>query len=219
MATRMTVRAMVGFVALLALQACGDDEGTDDGALADAGRDAGERDGGKPPVNRPIPYDAGQPPECTRLMPASCDGSEDCSGGQVCCANRNADTNVYESVQCQDACPVEDGFHFIACHADADCVEGEVCRVSQGLHVTYILLCKVDMERPPPTQPSVAAGEVSCGESQVCGAGQKCCVRTGNAELGGDELGNYCSDAEQACSCDFVEPLPEDPDGGGSDAG
>ena len=28
-----------------------------------------------------------------------------------------------------------------------------------------------------------------------------------------------CVDADEACSCDFVEPLPEDPDAGDSDAG
>lgn len=219
MATRMAMTVTIGFVALLALQACGDDEDTGGDAPADAGRDAGERDAGHSPNHGPNFYDAGQPPACMRLMPVSCDGAEDCSGGQVCCANRNADTNIYESVQCQADCPVEDGFHFIVCHEASACAEGETCRVSQGLDVNYILLCKMDIERPAPAQPSVAASEVSCGETKICGEGQKCCVRTGSMEAATDDRGNYCIDTAEACSCDFVEPLPEDPDAGDSDAG
>ncbi len=67
-------------------------------------------------------------PQCAPY-PARCDGPEDCSGREVCCASAEwgREYGVQAATECSSRRDCLDRFARIACHADSHCAEGVAC--------------------------------------------------------------------------------------------
>jgi hypothetical protein len=155
--------------------------------------------------------------ECSAVAAFTCDGNEDCRRGQVCCGHFNGST--YDGSNCADSCdpssradagPTETWTNL--CHPGDICAgKGENC---QAYHLlpAFLNRCE-DTGSAPMLFGSRKRDEVNCG-AKVCGAGEKCCVRSPKAP--------YCAPIDQACECrlpsDITDAGPHD-DSGADDGG
>lgn len=148
---------------------------------------------------------------CTRITEIGCDGAEDCSPGRMCCGH--FDGAGYLEFSCADSCARREArtgeIWSEACHPGETCeTPGFECLANPGYLPETLYRCR-DSGTTPRSPGSTAAGQVNCG-SDVCDAGQKCCVSFPG-------LVTHCVPIAAACPCDFG--AGPDSDGGADDAG
>ncbi len=145
---------------------------------------------------------------CTSLSEVTCDGPEDCSGGQVCCGRYNG--GPYDRFECRTSCDTPDGGNptaqwFEMCHPGQMCAtSGHACRTSQFLP-SYLYRCYNEGTEAT-NAGNTAAGAVNCG-SAVCTGSQTCCWQSPGEP--------YCA-AAGACRCN--QPSDGGTEAGGNDA-
>lgn len=222
----MTLRlrvAVLSTVVVAALTACGDDDVAPqpeqhDGAttqvpppmMSDAG-DAATPEAGTPQPGFdasvfPLPQFMGQ--ICALHVGASCDGDEDCSGGQRCCAHFDRLSYSYTSIQCSDTCEGLDSYAL--CHPGQECEQpGHVCRRSVIVPHDFITVC-ADPATVPGTSTSVSIdGQVVCGAG-TCDAGDEVCCLRSNFDFTTQvltALPPYCAPRGSACLCSDEAPI------------
>ena len=131
---------------------------------------------------------------CTTAVAVACDGPEDCPTGKLCCGKWDQE---YVQFGCFTSCQAQladagGARWFDLCHPG-----GQACEdpTQQCLNSTYLptslARCYTSGD-PPPATLGTAAGKVNCG-ANVCGTGEKCCLR--------GTLDPYCTPSGTACSC------------------
>jgi hypothetical protein len=135
--------------------------------------------------------------DCTALTGVTCDGAEDCPSGQRCCAKLQGGSS-YVEFGCFDSCTAlaDGGVSFVwkeLCHAGDTCEGTGFNCLTSTILPPPIARCD---NNPVGTDPSAtsdkSANHVACG-SNVCGAGEKCCVRSPHAP--------YCAKESEPCEC------------------
>ena len=135
--------------------------------------------------------------ECTAAVGVTCDGPEDCAGGQ-CCGRLTA--GRFDAFSCFDSCTeaeaVTGGLWFEVCHPGQACSNpGHECLATDQLP-SFVYRCYVDGTEPS-TAGSEEPGEVNCGGT-VCADGQICCAREPSAPV--------CIPGDWQCACEPVAP-------------
>jgi len=155
---------------------------------------------------------------CTSILTAYCDGPEDCSGGQQCCATFAG--RGYASFTCEDSCvelAAAGGIWSEVCHPGQTCdqplpTDGGMAPMTapDGGVIPYKCLSSAmylpdfwyrcrDTGTEPTTAGSTASGEINCGDS-TCGSGQKCCYALGAGAAITDGTA-HCVAADAPCTC------------------
>src|SRR6185436_19918046 len=160
---------------------CGDDASTGSGERSgspalDAGTDASLGrlktvpiiDAGF--VNR----DAGEP-SCGVNVGLSCDGDEDCSGGQVCCGTYDSMRFTYTSIECADSC---DGTtQRKLSHPGDICPDAtHVCRRSELIPFDFVSVCSTPDMSTAEQSGSAVEGEIACGQQSCVAGAEQCCL-------------------------------------------
>jgi len=143
--------------------------------------------------------------DCRWALAISCDGDEDCEGGQVCCGRYVGAMGSYEFIECRDSCEPQESEYNLCHEGDACAVEGRVCRRSSVLPYPFLAICA----SPSDSAPTLliggdAAGEINCGDGVTCGDGEKCCL-SGIFDFDGTVTrpgSPYCVDEADSCDCD-----------------
>jgi hypothetical protein len=143
---------------------------------------------------------------CTTAVGVTCDGPEDCPAGQRCCGKYQ---QQYVEFGCFDSCIAQQGdaqpalgggaLWFDLCHP------GDACEDSTAQCLTSAYLPKslsrclpaslmgMAMGGPPNATLGKGKDQVNCG-TDVCGTGEKCCIR-------GATLAPYCAPSGATCDC------------------
>ena len=144
---------------------------------------------------------------CSMAVGTSCDGPEDCLSGQRCCGRWS---QGYTEFGCYASCDALTGdampggggaLWFDLCHPGDTCeVMGAECLTSPMYLPSSLSRCyDPGSGMPPNASLGRGAGQVNCG-SDVCGMGEKCCLR-------GPMLEPYCAPSSATCSC--TPPVPD----------
>jgi len=131
--------------------------------------------------------------DCTVVAALPCDGAEDCPSGQRCCGRLAG--LAYVEFGCFESClglPDAGAMSFWRelCHAGDPCESGSSCLTSQYL-LASLARCDV-VGAPPDPGLDRAKGRINCG-TNVCGDGEKCCVRSPHPP--------YCAPKAASCEC------------------
>jgi hypothetical protein len=196
------------FTGVVNIGACGSDEdpvaapqdsGTDRSSGGRGGSGSGGSSGTSGTGGAP---DAGT---CTTAAGTTCDGPEDCPTGQRCCGKW--ENEVYVEFGCFVSCAAQQGdaatgpgggpFWFDLCHPGGTCEDTTATCLTSTYLPDSLSRC-FDTGEPPDPSLGNAANQVNCG-TDVCGAGEKCCVR--------QPLEPYCAPASATCSC--TAPVPD----------
>lgn len=160
-------------------------------------------------------YDAAN--TCRSVVAVSCDGSEDCGAGRVCCARSNF--GLYDAFGCFTSCAAAEatyrGVWVEVCHSPADCpAPTDRCEAAPGLFAS-VNRCAPQAFVPPsdaalgaendagssdvrtnagaaPDAETGGEDGVVCGAS-LCPRGRPCCARDPGAP--------YCAPEGEGCSC------------------
>jgi hypothetical protein len=149
----------------------------------------------------PLPSFSGE--LCVLHVGARCDGPEDCPGGQTCCAQFEALSYGYRSIQCQDSCDAVDQFEL--CHPGQVCDDpSQVCRRSVLVPHDFITVCADAAPVPTDTTSAAIDDEVLCGESSCRAGSEQCCLRAtfDFATMMSTALPPYCAPLSSGCQCD-----------------
>ena len=209
----------------LVFAGCGDDDDSDDdggapeagvdsGASGDGGdgggggsggdtMDAGPMDGGPEDSG---PGDGGDTDSATVLellcvASAECDGAEDCTGTDVCCADFTwtAEEAGYTSIKCAASCDsyVVPGLSsYPTCHKGETCANPDVsCSVS-NLYTQSFGFCVTEATNEPAVDASASAvaGEINCGDDTCTIGVEHCCVWSGGRAK--------CTAVANECECE-----------------
>ncbi len=212
----------------------------DAGAVDAAVRDGGAGADASPPManagtGAPWEFPPIEGKYCALAVGAECDGREDCTSGQRCCARFNAMTFSYDNIRCEGSC--RGPTRFEVCHVggddgEPDCVEpGYVCRPSLIARFDFVSVCAPRLASEPEIENRGEPGSIACGgESCEVGA-EQCCLRAtfDFSRPTPQFLPPYCAPLARgraACGCDVG---PQDagvdagdasqPDPGEDDAG
>lgn len=131
---------------------------------------------------------------CTAPVDVTCDGPEDCPAGQRCCGQWNQE---YQKFGCFDSCIAQQVDAGMALWFDL-CHPGDTCEDSTATCLTSMYLPSslsrcYNTGNPPDPKLAAGKGEINCG-ADVCGAGEKCCMR-------GATLTPYCAPSAATCEC------------------
>ena len=200
--------------------ACGSD---DESSPTDAGRDAasgsggrggsagkGGAGGGTGAVGAGGSSGAADSGSCELSVGLSCDGAEDCPAGQRCCGKWD---NEYMEFGCFASCLAQQGdaqpgpgggpLWLELCHAGDTCEDSTTECLTSDYLPSSLSRC-FDQGMPPDPNLGRAAGQLNCG-TDVCGSGEKCCLR--------EPLDTpYCAPTSATCECN-----PSDADAGPAD--
>jgi hypothetical protein len=148
---------------------------------------------------------------CTMSVGTTCDGPEDCPSGQRCCGKWE---QQYTEFGCFASCDALTGdampgpggggaLWFDLCHPGDTCeVMGAECLTSPMYLPSSLSRCyDPGSGSAPNASLGKGAGQVNCG-TDVCGAGEKCCLR-------GPMLDPYCAPTSATCSCTPPTPQPD----------
>jgi hypothetical protein len=134
--------------------------------------------------------------DCTSVTPVTCDGPEDCQGGNSCCGlySGGGYTKFACMPSCADAGAPGDagglGLWFEMCHAGQTCKDSTQSCLSSAYLPSNLFRCYTTGN--PPVAGATGGPGVTCG-SATCGAGEQCCLRQPHDP--------YCAPAGSTCSC------------------
>jgi hypothetical protein len=133
--------------------------------------------------------------DCIAVTPLTCDGPEDCQGGQSCCGLYSG--GGYTQFTCMPSCAdagTPDGgglaLWFEMCHAGQTCKDTTQSCLSSTYLPSSLYRCYTTGSPPPST--ATGGPGVNCGAT-TCAAGEECCLR--------EPHDPYCAPAGSACSC------------------
>jgi hypothetical protein len=205
------------FAAFLSVGACSDEDpespGNPDGGGSSGrgGRGGSSGRGGSGGASGSGGTSSTDASTCTSSVGTACDGPEDCPSGQRCCGKWEQE---YTEFGCYASCDALTGdampgpggggaLWFDLCHPGDTCeVMGAECLTSPMYLPPSLSRCyDPGSGSAPNASLGRGAGQVNCG-SDVCGAGEKCCLR-------GPMLDPYCAPSSATCSCTPPEPQPD----------